>query len=65
MPKKPDLRVVEKLHGDGHEPIASLYDRIMNVVDEYCVYQEKERGYMVTRSEIVGTLEFVKKEIMS
>lgn len=64
MPKKPDLRVVEKLHGDDYEPLGNLHDRLLNVIDEYCVREEKKRGTCVTLAEIVGTLEYVKREFM-
>lgn len=41
--------------------IQSLYDRILFVIDEYC----SQKDTPVTLAEILGTLEFVKREILN
>ena len=54
------LKVVESLHPGRTPRIASLHERLMAVIDEYCEAHESP----VTKAEVVGTLEFVKADIM-
>ncbi len=62
---KPNLNVVsvEELHPDQKPQIISLLDRLHEVVHEYAD-QESKNGRIVTRAEIVGTIEFLKKRCM-
>lgn len=59
---KTDLSVVP-LHPKRKPQIASLCDRLNDVIDDY-VTEEDSRGRIVTNAEIVGTIEFLKKRYM-
>lgn len=50
------LRVVENLHQDSKPHIASLYDRLNDVIQDHCA----NSGQIVTGAEVVGTLELLK-----
>jgi len=53
-----ELTVVENLHSESKKPIESLHDALMNVINDYC------ENKLVTQAEIVGTLDFVKADVM-
>lgn len=50
------LKVVENLHQDSKPHIASLYDRLNEVIQDHCA----NSGQIVTGAEVVGTLELLK-----
>lgn len=51
-----DLKVVETLHKNRNPSVASLYDKIQEVIDEHC----RNSPVKVTSAEVIGTLEFIK-----
>ena len=51
-----NLKVVENLHQDSKPHIASLYDRLNEVIQDHCA----NSGQIVTGAEVVGTLELLK-----
>lgn len=59
-PAKSNLSVVETLHEGSTPKVSSLHDRLMLVVYDYI----ENNPEPTTNAEIVGTLEFVKNEIM-
>lgn len=50
------LKVVENLYQDSKPHIASLYDRLNEVIQDHCA----NSGEIVTGAEVVGTLELLK-----
>lgn len=49
------------LHPGQTKRVASLHERLMDVIDDYV---RDRTPSLVTKAEVVGTLEFVKAETM-
>lgn len=59
---QPDLSVVP-LRPRSKQQIVSLSERLHEIIDDFCC-QENDSDRIVTRAEIVGTIEFLKKRYM-
>jgi len=55
-----ELKVVP-INPDGKLHLYNLYEALLTLVDDHL----KQSNTPVTRAEIVGTLEFVKQEVMN